>query len=257
MTRRTDATRDATHGDATMGLIVYAVCRTGGVDPAGLPRGCGGGAVHAVCTERVAALISERDEPFGRADDADFDSFDGVVGHAHAQGATLPVRFGTFFSDDALLSRGLRTIEDALVSRLCEVDGVSEIGVTLRQPTSVVTRPARVASPEPAVAGFDGTGALKIPAPAQQTERALQAGPVEDPSYVLRHRLADLHAIAERTEVEDPIADAVGGSMRCLVRDGAIGRFRETFERLREEHGFDGRVGSASPCYHFATQTLC
>lgn len=239
-----------------MGLIVYAVCRTGGVDPAGLPRGCGDEPVHAICTERVAALFSEREEPFGRATEAEFEAFDRVIGHTHASTSTLPVRFGTFYSDDALLSRKLRSVEDGLVSSLAQMDGVSEVSVTLHPTSSVVTRPARVASPAPVAAGFDGTGALKASPAVEQGPAVPKRVVIEDPLHVLRHRLADLHAIAEKVEIDDPVASSAGGLMRCLVRDDALGVFAETFEQLREEHGFDGRLGSPSPCYHFATQTL-
>ena len=236
-----------------MGLMVYAVCRTGAIDPAELPTGCRGGRVHAICTERTTALFSPLDEPVARASEADFASFDGVIARAHALTATLPIRFGAFFSDDGLLSRAMRHADTRLVDGLQAVDGRSEVSVTIPAPSPVVTRPARVASPAPVEAAFEGSAARSLPVAAPRDP--VRTSEVE-PQYVLRHHLAALHEIAERVVIEDPVASAAGGLMRCMVRDQDLCGFREAFEDARQEHGFVGRIGEPSPCYHFATHAL-
>ncbi len=243
-----------------MSLLVYAVCRTGSLDPSLLPLGCDGQPVFAICTERATALFSENHTPKANASDADFEAYDRVIEAAHAQGATLPVRYGTHFSDDALLSRAIRHRSVQLTDGLARVDGKDEITITVQRAARVVTRSARVASPAFAhapVHATEGTGALKMTGGGAGGGRSRT--PVEPTSVLAtfcRRDLADLRSLVEEVIVQDAGAIHDAGVMRCLVKHEFANLFITAFEDLRDELGFDGRIGKPSPCYSFATQTL-
>ncbi|GAB4545834.1 MAG: hypothetical protein Tsb0013_04020 [Phycisphaerales bacterium] len=250
---------NALPGEVAMGLMVYGICRTGSVDTSDLPRGCDGRPVYQVCTERTAALFSEGHDPKPRASASEFEAFDGVIESAHRQGPILPVRYGTLFQHDGLLTRAVRHADDRLVRELLKVDGMSELTLTLRRAARVVTRVTQVASRVPAGVHTDGTGALALGrgsggGGARKAPPA--SGDGEALALLMRRDLADLHALAEAISIDDVHPIEGGAVMHCLLRTNTINLFRTAFEDLRDELGFEGRLGAPSPCYHFATQTL-
>ena len=233
-----------------MSLIVYAVCRTGSFDPSLLPAGVGGGRVHAICTERCCAIFSEAGAGARTPTGADFKAFDRVVEGAHLMGPTLPVRYGTFFEDDAVLSRTLRQRGDELVERLARVAGCVEVHATVRRAPMVVTRPARTL-----VHATAGTGALKAETVAFDAFGATTE-PAIEPSIIASRVAAELEPLAEAIRVENDGAMRTESVLRCLVRREMMHLLAGAFDDLREELGFEGRVGGASPCYTFATVAL-
>lgn len=242
-----------------MSLLVYALCRTGSLDPSALPPGLDGKEVYAICTEQVAGLFSELGREVGKASDAEFDAFDRVIEAAHEQGPALPVRFGTVYSDDALLSRAIRLRSFDLERQLARVDGMVELNVTLTgsmaRTQRVVTRRARVASPEP-VHATHGSSAVKTARPGSDGSDGVQREASEDIAIFCRTRLAELCEIAREVEIEGATALRSSGVMRCLVAREDVPAFEHAFAELQSAQGFEGRLGTPSPCYAFATQTL-
>ncbi len=228
-----------------MGILVYAVARTGGIDAAALPSGCGGLPVSVVCTERLSAIIS--DEPSVALTEADTIAHDAVVRAAHLQSTVLPLRAGTLFEHDAMLSRTMRHASIRLLEDLERFHGCCEIALRVARSPRVVVRAlqrARVA------AGAESWASMAADWDAPHEHEGF------DLERLCADELGDLRALSDRCRVEPGGRNEETGVLRYLVKQTDAETFVRTAELLRRSCDLETSISEPMPCFGFATRLL-
>jgi hypothetical protein len=188
-------------------IWVYAVCEQPEL-PTAEVAGLDGAPLEAIAEGPLLAVSSQLQRVPGNAALDAMWAHERVIEALMAQGAVLPMRFGTRFPDTGRVRAALADRREELVDALVRVRGRVELAVRALQPV-----------PE----GAAGSG--------REYLHAKLAG--ERSSAALHEPLAALAVAARRWPKPAP-----GELLRAayLVEQPAVGRFRGAVERLQREH---------------------
>lgn len=231
------------------GLHPYCVTVAGYHPPAGL-TGVGGRSVQGWEIESFTVWTSE--EPSAPRPELDaVVRHDAVVRAANDRVTSLPVRFGAWAPDHAVLVSRIRRRRAELEAALVAVSGCVELGVTVED-ASGSRREGGQQKPRDAVARLrgeaDGRAYLRQLSHHYADRRRRRA----ERSVLLERLRSAVGSLAldERVHRVPPPGLA---SVAHLVARGEVGRYRERLDAFAREHGATTvRVSGPWPPYSFA-----
>ena len=238
-----------------MGLCVYGILRAEASMPTP-PAGIEGRPVSLLGSGPLVALVSEAPAGPVKANRRNLMAHAGVLQHAVAMTAVLPMRFGVVMPDArAVVSELLREREAALLAQLDAFDDLVEVDLKIVCPEEVLLRSILAERPE--IAGLNER--LRGQAPEASYYERIRLGELvaqaaeEKRAELLQRVVARLEPMAVETAIGDPAHEHMLVNVAFLAPRARLDELDAAVQELDAELGPDMRfkyVGPLPP-YHF------